>query len=888
MSERGTADDSGSELRAGAELEPCPGDGIDRFRAAFEHSAMAMALWAADGRLLHLNSSLCRVTGYSADELAGMTWRDLCHPEDAPPVRTMVRELLAGRRLSFQVTPRVRHRDGSWRWGRVTVSVVRGADGRPSTIVGQLEDITESKRAEDRLRESEERLRAIIEHSSNLFYSHTPDHVLTYASPQTRTILDCEPEEALVRWTEFATDSPVNQLGFESTQRAIDTGVAQPPYELELVGLQGRRVWVEVREAPVVESGRTVAIVGALVDITDRRRADEALRRSEERYRQVVEDQAEFIVRWRPDGTRTFVNEPYCRYFGRSEEELLGTSFFPLIAEPDRERVRAKIASLSPAQPARIDEHRVVRDDGSIVWQEWTDRGLFDATGELVELQSVGRDITPRKLAQQKLLESEKRYRQLFERNMAGVYRTTPDGLILDCNEAFARILGCGSPAEVLTRSAADFYPNAGARSEMLEALRSQGELHNHEISLRRTDGSEVVALANMSLVEDGAGGSVIEGTMIDITERMEIEDRLRQAVKMEAIGRLAGGVAHDFNNLLQAMTALTALLDGSQEPDERGDRIAELEELIRRGAQLTRQLLLFSRRQPIRRTRIDLNELITGTTGLLGRLLRENIELVVDLSPSPVVVGADRGQLEQVVVNLVVNASDAMPDGGRLTVRTLSGVPGEARLVVADTGHGIPEQVRHRLFEPFFTTKDPSQGTGLGLAVVHGIVAELGGSIEVESELAVGTTFTVALPAAGPSPDAATASPEDGPTGGSGRVLVVEDEPAVRESIRRIVQSLGYQVVGVGSAAEAAALPDRPAFDLVLTDFLLPDGSGTEVAQRLGRRWPQIRVIVMSGYAEDGLFGQQVRDGAWRFLQKPFTLHSLDQEIREAMSGPR
>ena len=493
---------------------------------------------------------------------------------------------------------------------------------------------------EHALRDSEQRLRDIVEHSSNLFYSHTADHQLTYISPQSREFFGCEPDQALTRWFEFLTDHPVNRRGIESTERAIATGERQPVYELELEGRQGRRLWVEVNEAPVVRDGRTVAIVGALTDITDRKQA----------------------------------------------------------------------------------------------------------------------------------------------------------------------------------------------------------------------------------------------------------EEQLRHAQKMEAIGRLAGGVAHDINNLLQALlSAVQGLVARGDQDDHVAAVAGELESHVRRGAALTRQLLLFAKREVVKHERFDLNRVVEATSAMLRRLVRENIRIVHELHPGPVVVDGDRTQLEQVLVNLVVNASDAMPGGGTLTIRTEKPTAEEVQLEVEDSGVGMGPEVLERIFEPFFTTKAGEQGTGLGLAVVHGIVAQHGGDVDVRSRFGEGTRVRVRLPAQDADsavPTEETLSPDGVPRGAGERVLLVEDEEATRAGLAEILQLLGYEVVSADSGETAWAVAGDQEFQVLLSDVMLPGISGARLAERLRERWPDVRVILMSGYTEDQVVRDGVSRGKLRFLQKPFTMSVLAREVRAALDG--
>ena len=315
-----------------------------------------------------------------------------------------------------------------------------------------------------------------------------------------------------------------------------------------------------------------------------------------------------------------------------------------------------------------------------------------------------------------------------------------------------------------------------------------------------------------------------------------------------------------------------------------------ELAGHVRRGASLARQLLLFSRRETTRFEVLDLTALIDQVAGLLRRLVRENIGIHLEPAPAPMPVRGDQGQLEQVLINLAVNAADAMPEGGSLTIRAGGAGREEVWFEVADTGHGVPEEIRTRIFEPFFTTKGADKGTGLGLSVVHGIVTAHGGRVELESGMATGTTFRVTLPRADTL--AAPAEPTDGatearPEANHGeRILVVEDEPAARESLVDLLTMLGYQVTAVGSGELAGLLPADPAFDLLLTDLLLPGVSGADLARGLCDRWPELKVVLMSGYTEDDEVRDAVRSGTVSFLQKPFTIDALARELRAALGS--
>jgi CheY-like chemotaxis protein len=357
----------------------------------------------------------------------------------------------------------------------------------------------------------------------------------------------------------------------------------------------------------------------------------------------------------------------------------------------------------------------------------------------------------------------------------------------------------------------------------------------------------------------------------------------------MDAVGRLAGGVAHDFNNILQAMLSLATVLRLRAGSPELTRIVGEIEAHIERGAGLTEQLLQFSRRQITDMQRLDLGKLASAAGLLLRRLIPEHIRLTVETTQERLWVQGNAGQLQQVLVNLAVNARDAMPSGGTLTVRT-SGGHGEAVVEVADTGHGMDEATRTHLFEPFFTTKEPGKGTGLGLSVVHGIIGLHGGRIEVASAPGEGSSFRVTLPVV-PAPD----DPASEPFGemellhGHGeRVLIVEDEDGARQALAELVEMLGYQVTAMGSGEDAGLLPTELAPALLLTDLMLPGIDGAALAAGLRARWPHLKIVLMSGYTEDEAVRRGVREGEVHFLQKPFDVTALARALGEAMEGTR
>ena len=509
--------------------------------------------------------------------------------------------------------------------------------------------------------------------------------------------------------------------------------------------------------------------------------------------------------------------------------------------------------------------------------------------------------------------EAQEAYGRIFENSLEGIYETRAGtGEILTANPALARILGYDSPEEMIGRSVLqDHYADPEDRKRFLDLLIRDGEVKAFEFEVRRTDGSSIWLSNNAHAVTDAAGELVsIQGMVEDITarreahqKRQELEAQLRQAQKMEAVGQLAGGVAHDFNNLLSIIQNYARFSLEGLKPDD--PRALDLEEVLRagrRGSDLVRRLMAFSRREILVGTTLDLNEIVGELGKMLRRTLGEDISLKTDLGSDLWTIEADAGHVEQILMNLVLNARDAMPAGGEVRVDTFNYTsdgretdslpaiaPGDyVGLRVSDNGLGMPPEVRDRIFEPFFTTKDVGAGTGLGLATVYGIVEHWKGFISVASVEGKGTTFTIWMPVSkdlGPKEKiaAASAAEEDG----NGTILVVEDEGSVLELVRRILSANGYKVITAGSAAEARDVLATVGanIDLFLSDMVMPETSGKELADEIEERFPDAPVIFMSGYSDDVL----AKHGAIapeRVLAKPFIAEDLLRHVHRAL-GP-
>jgi two-component system cell cycle sensor histidine kinase/response regulator CckA len=499
-----------------------------------------------------------------------------------------------------------------------------------------------------------------------------------------------------------------------------------------------------------------------------------------------------------------------------------------------------------------------------------------------------------RRRAERALQQSEARYRSLVEHAVFGIYQSTPDGQLLSVNPALVEMLGYDSAAALLAVPAAELYADPAVRAELARRCVERGRVDGAEVMWRRQDRHEIRVRLH-GRVRTDAEASVFEVVVEDVTEQRRVQDELRQAQKMEAIGQLAGGVAHDFNNMLTAILGYAELLTEQIGPDKPiGNDLREIMAAAERAATLTRQLLAFSRKQVLALAPVDLSVVVRNLQPMLRRVLAGPVKIETVLAEDLGPVLADTSQLEHLLVNLCVNARDAMPTGGTLTIATGNAIrdpdPGGeggptpvATLRVTDTGTGMTPEVKGRIFEPFFTTKERGHGTGLGLAAVYGTVRQLGGRIEVETELGRGSTFTISLPKTGQPVRASSVAATAGQAVGHETILLVEDEPSVRAFAKIALQRFGYHIVEADSAETALRL--QPHIEgpvhLLLTDIVLPGIDGRELALRLTRTHPDTRVLFMSGYAA-ALIGPSglLMPGA-QLLEKPFTAHTLLAKTR-------
>ena len=659
-----------------------------------------------------------------------------------------------------------------------------------------------------------------------------------------------------------------------------------------------------------IRTGATSIFTGVLRDITARMQAVDAARKSQQHLRALIDGlgPSMFVGLMTREGILLEVNQAPLVAAGLTSSDVVGKPFVdaPWWAHSPaiQQQLRDAIARGARGEASRFD----LRANGvgsQVIDIDFSLQPLRDATGQVTFLIPSANVITERKQAEQSLRTAEERMRFALASSNVGIWDMDYVTGVLQWSDTMAAQYGLapGMFEGTFEGFVNRIHPDDRASTiETLGKAMASGTDFSvtnravwHDGTVRWLSGAGRVFLDSRGIPLRGVGISQ------DITERRILEEQYQRAQKMEAVGQLAAGVAHDFNNLLNVILGFSELLleDVTLGQSRKAD-VTEIQKAGVRAAGLTRQLLTFSRKEIIQPTVLDLNVVVADMRVMLGRLIGEDVEVVLDLGRAVACVKADRGQLEQIVLNLAVNARDAMPKGGRLTIGTANIQPDEysmktnfsgtprpcVALTMTDTGTGMSPEVKARLFEPFFTTKGIGKGTGLGLATVHGIVAHSGGSITVDSEIGKGTSFTVYLPMADPAEQVVAAPARAAARAAAGvqTVLVVEDAAGLREVTRRLLERLGYSVLVAANADDARALFEQnPCIDLLLTDVVMPGASGPELVVQLMERRPTLKVIYMSGYTDETIVHHGILDSGVAFLQKPFGSETLGRTLREA-----
>ena len=795
------------------------------------------------------------------------------------------------------------------------------------------------QRNQDALRESESRFRALAEYASPAIYIYAQKFY--YVNPGTARLFGYTRDELMAMEDPWHTLVHPNfvDLAFERSEARLRGEPVASHYEFKIITKTGEERWVDFSSsAGPIHFGGRLANVAIAVDVTERKLGEQlqtALYRIAATTSSAEDPQQLFaaihgIVAELMyaknfylalyDPASNFLSFPYfvdqedarpsTRPPAKGLTEYLLMTGQPLLATPEVFEQLIASGEVETVGANSVDWLGVPLKSGgttfgALVVQSYEKNVRYGGREKEI-LTFVSQHVASaiqHKRSQQALRESEVRYRSLVESAVYGIFRWSLEDRFVAVNPALVAILGYGLPEEVLAlRMTQDVYVDAAQHEKIVSELRNVGQVRGIEAQWRRKDGHPITVRLSGRGIQDS--GKIVSFEMIveDISERRLLEEQLRQSQKMEAVGQLAGGVAHDFNNLLMIIKGNTQLLlERLHEADGRRSGVEQIEKAADKAASLTSQLLAFSRKQVVAFRVLDLNAVLANMAQLLKRLLGEQIELSIVTGAELGRIKADPGQLEQIIMNLALNARDAMPDGGRLILETgnvelddsyslghVRAKPGRyVMFSVSDTGEGISAEALPHIFEPFYTTKPVGKGTGLGLSTVYGIVKQSNGYIWAYSEPRMGATFKVYLPRVEQEAETpVSASPLTGAYKGSETVLLVEDEEGVRSLIKMLLQRNGYQVIECHNAEEALAACARTdlKIQLLLTDLILPKMSGRELAEKIAIDRPTIKTLYMSGYTDDAILKHGVLDSRAAFLQKPFSMESLLQKVREVL----
>jgi PAS domain S-box-containing protein len=750
------------------------------------------------------------------------------------------------------------------------------------------------------LRESENKFRSLVEESLVGVYL-IQDGIFKYVNPRLAEIFGYSDEEIIYRKGPMDLVLPEDRdVVVENLQKRLDGNIKSLHYEFRGVKSDGAIIYVEVFGTRMIYKNRA-AVIGTLLDITARKNAEKALQKSEQRMRTIIESEPECVKILNSDGTVRDMNPAGLAMIeADSLDQVVGHDILTMVAPEQREAFRDLTQRVLAGGSGHL-EFQVTGLKGTKKWLESYAVPLREEGDEITAILSITRDIT-----KQKALDLEvNKLTRAVEQSPVTVVITDSNGNIEYVNPSFCRLTGysCDEVIGENPRILKSGKHSEAFYREMWETI-SSGEIWKGEFQNKKKSGEIFWEEATISSVTDSAG-NITHYIAIkeDITERKKLQSQLLHAQKMEAVGQLAAGIAHDFNNILSAIVNYAYIVNRKAGDNvEVHNGIEHIVTLADRAAHITRGLLAFSRKQFFELKPFNLNEVVLNMENILSKFIGEDIRLNVTICAEKVFIIADRAQIEQAIMNLATNARDAMPDGGTLTLQTeMVNINGDfirvhgfgragmfALLSVTDTGTGMDEETRKKIFEPFFTTKEVGKGTGLGLATTYGIVKQHDGYINVYSEPGKGTTFRIYLPLQAPHPEAEKIATASDLNGRGETILVAEDEVPVRDSIKRILEEFGYEVIIAANGREAVEkfIASRDRIALVLIDLVMPGLSGKEAVDEMRRHVPDIKVVFMSGYTSDILQRKKIATREVSFISKPVLPDLLLQRIKETLDA--
>jgi two-component system, cell cycle sensor histidine kinase and response regulator CckA len=882
-------------------------EGEERLRVAAEVGRMYAWEWDPATDAVLRSAECADILGLSAaGEGLAKDFLSFIHPDDRAELRRLV-DSLTPEDPVYRTQYRRFRPDGRLLWLEESSCATFDGSGKMVRLVGMTADITERKRVEEALRESEERFRLASQVGKMYAYEWDVATDRVVRSGECVNVLGVgDGAKQLTRQRLVANVHPDDRALFMGSvdQRSPENPTTQISYRM--FHPDGSVVWLEkTARAFFDEHGKMLRAVGMVADVTERKQAEEALRESQQRMTGIVVSAMDSIISVDEQQRIVLFNAAAERMFRCSATEAMG--------QPVERFIPERFRSAHGAHIRRFGETGVTnRVIGALdsLWAVRADGEEFQVEASISRIESSGkplftvilRDVTDRRRAEEALRKSEERFSKAFRSSpLAVTISTEAEGRYLEVNEAFLQMLGY-ELREVIGRTAQelDFWEEPSQRLEMIRQLKESGRVAGFPTQFTTSKGERRQAEVSAEAVELEGQRCMLAITR-DITETRQLEEQLRQANKMEAVGLLAGGISHDFNNLLNVILGNTDLLLEKMQSGKPQHYAEAIKKATQRATQLTRQLLAFSRKQALRPALLDVNAVVSDVVKILRHLVGEDVHIVVEDEPNLASVWADPGQVEQILMNLATNARDAMPNGGIFTIRTENAelgpdhivhhpyvAPGRyVRLSVSDTGLGMSEEVQSRAFEPFFTTKPLGGGTGLGLATVYGIVKQSGGYVWISSVLGAGTTFDIYLPRVDEPAPALIGELEERSEcpKGTETVLLLEDEESLREVTCEMLTAGGYSVLQAGRGGQAIELARQyeGLIHLMVSDVVLPDISGLSAVAAVQALHPETKVLFVSGYAERPVVQKIIAAGAL-LLQKPVSRSDLLREMDEIL----
>jgi len=855
-------------------------------------------LFDESGKFERWNENFQAVSGYSAEEISKMNPRDFFVGDDKRHSVERIQEVFTKGTASAQGG--FVSKNGSTAPYFFTGRLVKIGD--KDYLAGMGVDLADRKQAEEALRESEEKYRLIVENQSDLVVKVDLEGRFLFVSPSYCETFEKTEEDLLGE--KFMP--LVHEDDRELTAKAMED-LYRPPYscyiEQRALTKKGWR-WLAWADKAVLDKENNVtAIVGVGRDITERKAFEEGIQRARREWENIFEAIGHPTLIMDKEHRLIHANNAAERVTGASENELIGKRCYTIFHNTDEAPKTCPLERMLRSGNLETIEMEM-EALGGVFLVSCTP--VLDAEGRIEKVIHIATDITARREAQEQLRKSEAQYRDLVDNTSDLFYRTDMEGEIVFVTPSVYRLSGYAVEEAIGMKMADEVYVNPEERADFLKKLQEKGHVENFEARLRRKDDSTWWASTNAHFFKDRDGSiKGVEGISRDITEQKETEKerenlkiQLQQSQKMESMGTLAGGIAHDFNNLLMSIQGRTSLMlmnKNVSHPDVQ--YLREIEDYIDSAARLTRQLLGFAKGGKYEVLPTDLNELIKKQNRMFGRA-RKEIAIRGKYEKDLWTVAIDRGQIEQVLLNLYVNAWQAMPTGGDLQIETRNITldedeikpyqvkPGRyVKISVADTGIGMDRAIQEKIFDPFFSTKEPGTGTGLGLASAYGIIKNHGGFINVHSEKNHGSTFNLYLPVS-EKEIVEKMELEGDMVNGFETILFVDDEEMIIEVIEDLFDRLGYKVLIAGGGKEAIEIygKNKERIDMVVLDMIMPDMSGAETYDRLKEINPGIKVLLSSGYSIDGQAADILDRGCSGFIQKPFKMKELSQKLRNIL----